>query len=104
MGPGDGRAGNFGAVNTPMQQKLDDLASRREEAYHAGSQRAIDRQHEKGKLLAGTHARKDGALDDQLIAARDEFAVTVSARRFCSFDQSIDLGWCEDVRVEDIVV
>jgi acetyl-CoA carboxylase carboxyltransferase component len=62
MGPGDGRAGNFGAVNTPMQQKLDDLASRREEAYHAGSQRAIDRQHEKGKLLA--RERIDYFLDE----------------------------------------
>ena len=62
MGPREGRAGNFGAVNTPMQQKLDDLASRREEAYHAGSQRAIDRQHEKGKLLA--RERIDYFLDE----------------------------------------
>ena len=35
-----------------MQQRVDDLLRRRDEAYHAGSQRAVDRQHEKGKLLA----------------------------------------------------
>ena len=45
-----------------MQDKLDDLAARREQAYHAGSQRAIDRQHAKGKMLA--RERIDYFLDD----------------------------------------
>ncbi len=45
-----------------MQDKLDDLAARREQAYHAGSQRAIDRQHAKGKMLA--RERLDYFLDD----------------------------------------
>src|ERR1044071_3978412 len=35
-----------------MQEKLDDLQKRREDAYHAGSARAVERQHAKGKLLA----------------------------------------------------
>jgi acetyl-CoA carboxylase carboxyltransferase component len=35
-----------------MQDKLDDLRARRESAFHAGSPRAIERQHEKGKMLA----------------------------------------------------
>jgi acetyl-CoA carboxylase carboxyltransferase component len=35
-----------------MQEKLADLAERREQAIHAGSQRSVDRQHEKGKMLA----------------------------------------------------
>jgi acetyl-CoA carboxylase carboxyltransferase component len=35
-----------------MDQKLEELRRRRDEAYHAGSPRAVDRQHEKGKLLA----------------------------------------------------
>ena len=35
-----------------MHEKLDDLRQRRDEAYHAGSPRAVERQHEKGKMLA----------------------------------------------------
>jgi acetyl-CoA carboxylase carboxyltransferase component len=36
----------------PMQERLDDLNKRKEEALQPGSQRSVDRQHEKGKLLA----------------------------------------------------
>ncbi len=35
-----------------MQDKLDDLRQRKEQAYNAGSPRAVERQHAKGKLLA----------------------------------------------------
>jgi acetyl-CoA carboxylase carboxyltransferase component len=35
-----------------MQAKLDDLRVRKEQAFRAGSQRSVDRQHEKGKMLA----------------------------------------------------
>jgi acetyl-CoA carboxylase carboxyltransferase component len=35
-----------------MDDKLQDLRARKEQALHAGSPRAIERQHEKGKLLA----------------------------------------------------
>ena len=35
-----------------MQERLDDLNKRKEEALQPGSQRSVDRQHEKGKLLA----------------------------------------------------
>ncbi len=35
-----------------MQERLDDLERRKQEALHAGPQRAVDRQHEKGKMLA----------------------------------------------------
>ena len=45
-----------------MQEKLDDLAGRREDAHNAGSQRSIDRQYEKGKMLA--RERIDYFLDD----------------------------------------
>ncbi|MFM7251788.1 MAG: acyl-CoA carboxylase subunit beta [Ilumatobacteraceae bacterium] len=44
-----------------MAARLDDLRQRREQAYHAGSPRAIERQHEKGKLLA--RERIDYLLD-----------------------------------------
>src|SRR6195952_1044387 len=39
-------------MTSPMNEKLDDLRQRREQAIHAGSQRSVDRQHEKGKMLA----------------------------------------------------
>src|SRR5437588_488768 len=35
-----------------MQAKLDDLRRRKDEAFHAGSERAVERQHERGKMLA----------------------------------------------------
>src|SRR4051794_1598906 len=35
-----------------MDDKLEDLRVRRDEAFHAGSARSVERQHEKGKLLA----------------------------------------------------
>ncbi len=35
-----------------MQDKIDDLRSRQEQAINAGSPRSVERQHEKGKLLA----------------------------------------------------
>jgi acetyl-CoA carboxylase carboxyltransferase component len=36
----------------PLQERLDELAKRKEAALHAGSERAVERQHAKGKLLA----------------------------------------------------
>jgi propionyl-CoA carboxylase beta subunit len=50
------------AVSNPMEEKLEDLQRRREQAYHAGSARAVERQHAKGKLLA--RERIDYLLDD----------------------------------------
>src|SRR5262249_23611534 len=44
--------GTFFTVDNPMQGKLDDLRQRKEEALHAGSPRAVERQHARGKLLA----------------------------------------------------
>src|SRR3954454_21156487 len=35
-----------------MTERLDDLAKRKEEALHAGSERAIERQHSRGKMTA----------------------------------------------------
>ena len=35
-----------------MQDKIDDLRRRREQALHAGSERSVERQHAKGKMLA----------------------------------------------------
>src|SRR3954465_13914760 len=49
-------------MTSPMDEKIADLRQRREQAVHAGSQRAIDRQHEKGKMLA--RERLEYLLDD----------------------------------------
>ena len=48
-------------MSNPMDAKLDDLRQRREQAYHAGSPRSVERQHEKGKMLA--RERLDVFLD-----------------------------------------
>jgi acetyl-CoA carboxylase carboxyltransferase component len=45
-----------------MEEKLEDLQRRREQAYNAGSPRAVERQHAKGKMLA--RERIDYLLDD----------------------------------------
>ena len=42
----------LGAVATTVQDKIDDLRRRREQAFNAGSPHAVERQHAKGKLLA----------------------------------------------------
>ncbi len=46
----------------PMNDRLSDLERRKHEALRAGPQRAVDRQHEKGKMLA--RERIDYLLDD----------------------------------------
>ncbi|HEY7137498.1 MAG TPA: acyl-CoA carboxylase subunit beta [Acidimicrobiia bacterium] len=46
---------------TPIDQRLDELAKLREEALHAGSPAAIERQHKRGKLTA--RERLDLLLD-----------------------------------------
>ena len=46
----------------PMKERLEELAKRREEARHAGSERAVQRQHDKGKMTA--RERLDYFLDD----------------------------------------
>jgi propionyl-CoA carboxylase beta subunit len=39
-------------MTDPMQDKIEDLRRRREQAFNAGSPHAVERQHAKGKLLA----------------------------------------------------
>jgi acetyl-CoA carboxylase carboxyltransferase component len=49
-------------ADQPLSDQLADLARRKEEALHAGPERAVRRQHEKGKMLA--RERVDYLLDD----------------------------------------
>jgi acetyl-CoA carboxylase carboxyltransferase component len=46
----------------PLRERIDELQKRKEEAYHAGSERAVERQHSKGKMLA--RERVEYLLDD----------------------------------------
>jgi acetyl-CoA carboxylase carboxyltransferase component len=46
----------------PLRERLEQLQKRKDEAYHAGSERAVERQHAKGKLLA--RERIEYLLDD----------------------------------------
>src|SRR4051812_47169950 len=46
----------------PMSERLDDLAKRKEEALHAGSAAAVERQHARGKMTA--RERIDFLLDE----------------------------------------
>ena len=57
-----------------MGDRLDDLHRRREEALHAGTERAVQRQHDKGKMLA--RERIDYFLDElPLVIDRDDAKV-----------------------------
>ena len=69
-GVGGGSIGNVGAGATTvaivadhsMQERLDDLAKRKEQARHAGSERNVQRQHDRGKMTA--RERIEYLLDD----------------------------------------
>ena len=49
-------------VDHPLRERLEELAKRKEEAFHAGSERAVERQHAKGKGTA--RERIDYLLDE----------------------------------------
>ena len=56
----------------PLRERLDELAKRKEEALHAGSERAVERQHARGKLTA--RERLDYLLDDGSFVELDQLA------------------------------
>jgi acetyl-CoA carboxylase carboxyltransferase component len=55
-----------------MNERLEELAKRKEEALHAGSERAIQRQHDRGKMTA--RERIDYLLDDGSFIELDQLA------------------------------
>ncbi|CAN5776847.1 acyl-CoA carboxylase subunit beta [soil metagenome] len=56
----------------PLKELLEDLAERKEAALHAGSPRAVERQHARGKMLA--RERIDYLLDDGSFQETDMLA------------------------------
>ncbi|MDH3293851.1 MAG: acyl-CoA carboxylase subunit beta [Acidimicrobiia bacterium] len=61
-------------MDHPLSEKLADLKQRKEEALQGGSQRAVQRQHEKGKMLA--RERIDYLLDQGSFHELDMLART----------------------------
>src|SRR3954452_13656261 len=49
-------------MDHPLTERLEQLNKRKEEAYHAGSERAVQRQHDRGKMTA--RERVEYLLDD----------------------------------------
>src|SRR3954465_4568503 len=56
----------------PMQERLEELAKRKEQAVHAGSERAVERQHSKGKMTA--RERIEYLLGDGSFVELDQLA------------------------------
>ncbi len=59
---GESAGGPVAPVPHPIEERLEQLAELREQALHAGSEAAVERQHERGKLTA--RERIDLLLDD----------------------------------------
>ncbi len=56
----------------PMSERIEELNKRKEEALHAGSERSVQRQHDKGKMLA--RERIEYLLDDDSFHELDMLA------------------------------
>ena len=77
-----------------MQEKLDDLQKRREEAYHAGSARSVERQHAKGKLLARERIEyllDDGSFNELDLLARHRSTASGIEER--PYTDGVITGW-----------
>ncbi len=76
----------------PIKERLEDLAKRREQAIHAGSERAVERHHAKGKMTA--RERIEYLLDDGSFIELDQLARS----RAAGFDErpytdGVITGW-----------
>ena len=59
-------------MDRPLSERREQLEKRKEEAYHAGSERAVVRQHSRGKLTA--RERVDYLLDEGSFVELDMLA------------------------------
>jgi acetyl-CoA carboxylase carboxyltransferase component len=80
-----------------MSERLSELAKRKEQALHAGSERSVERQHAKGKLLA--RERIDFLLDPgsfhelDMLARHRAHGMGIEAER--PFTDGVITGWGE---------
>ena len=72
QGEGGGAAAPVAPVPHPIEERLDRLAELREEALHAGSPAAVQRQHERGKLTV--RERLELLLDPESFVELDMLA------------------------------
>ncbi|MEM7139937.1 MAG: acyl-CoA carboxylase subunit beta [Actinomycetota bacterium] len=77
-----------------MKAKLDDLRERKEQALHAGSERSVQRQHDKGKMLARERIEyllDDGSFNELDMLARHRAAEGVLDER--PYTDGVITGW-----------
>jgi acetyl-CoA carboxylase carboxyltransferase component len=78
-------------ADQPLNDKIDDLRRRREEALQPGSERAVQRQHDKGKLLA--RERLDLLLDEGSFNEIDMFARSRTGGDKRPYTDGVVTGW-----------
>ena len=74
-----------------MQERLEELAKRKEQALHAGSERAVERQHAKGKLTA--RERIEYLLDDGSFVELDQLARARAEVDERPYTDGVITGW-----------
>jgi len=77
-----------------MQERMDQLHKYKEEALHAGSERAVQRQHEKGKMLARERIEyllDDGSFHELDMLARHRVPADLVAER--PYTDGVITGW-----------
>jgi acetyl-CoA carboxylase carboxyltransferase component len=79
-------------MDHPLSERREQLEKRKEEAYHAGSERAVQRQHSRGKLTA--RERVDYLLDDGSFVELDLLARSRNAELDeRPFTDGVITGW-----------
>jgi acetyl-CoA carboxylase carboxyltransferase component len=77
-----------------MKAKLEDLRQRKNQALHAGSERSVQRQHDKGKMLARERIEyllDEGSFNELDMLARHRAAVGVLEER--PYTDGVITGW-----------
>ena len=74
-----------------MKERLEGLAKRKEQALHAGSERAVERQHAKGKLTA--RERIEHLLDDGSFVELDQLAHGMGLEDERPYTDGVITGW-----------
>ncbi|MEQ8841752.1 MAG: acyl-CoA carboxylase subunit beta [Acidimicrobiales bacterium] len=81
-------------VDHSMKAKLEDLRERKEQALHAGSDRSVQRQHDKGKMLARERIEyllDEGSFNELDMLARHRAAEGVLEER--PYTDGVITGW-----------
>ncbi|MDG2028866.1 MAG: acyl-CoA carboxylase subunit beta [Acidimicrobiales bacterium] len=81
-------------VDQSMKAKLEDLRERKEQALHAGSDRSVQRQHDKGKMLARERIEyllDEGSFNELDMLARHRAAEGVLDER--PYTDGVITGW-----------